>query len=133
MAATVSDADFSEYLDTIRRFTNEKLKPVELEIEDDGKIPEPIVQQMRELKHAGMVLGDLILGINHRQLPLDGHLLGGSRHTPNDDQWQKQCHGRHDQESHVAFRLLLIVQPKSSLVRRQLPPPVVSWSGTRIQ
>jgi len=56
MSTPVSDADFEEYLETIRRFTNEKLKPAELQIDDDGGIPEPIVQQMRELGLFGMTI-----------------------------------------------------------------------------
>lgn len=56
MTSSVSEADFAEYLETIRRFTNEKLKPVELQIDDDGEIPEPIVQQMRELGLFGMTI-----------------------------------------------------------------------------
>lgn len=56
MTTSVSDADFEEYLETIRRFTNEKLKPAELQIDDDGGIPEPIVQQMRELGLFGMTI-----------------------------------------------------------------------------
>jgi len=56
MTSVVSETDFTEYLDTIRRFTNEKLKPIELEVEDEGSIPEPVVQQMRELGLFGMTL-----------------------------------------------------------------------------
>lgn len=56
MSTTVSEADFEEYLETVRRFTNEKLKPAELQIDDDGGIPEPIVQQMRELGLFGMTI-----------------------------------------------------------------------------
>ena len=56
MTTPVSEADFSEYLDTIRRFTNEKLKPIELQVDDDGGIPEPVVQQMRELGLFGMTI-----------------------------------------------------------------------------
>lgn len=56
MPSAVSDEDFAEYLDTIRRFTNEKLKPAELQIEEDGGIPEPITQQMRELGLFGMTI-----------------------------------------------------------------------------
>lgn len=56
MSTPVSEADFEEYLETIRRFTNEKLKPAELQIDDEGGIPEPIVQQMRELGLFGMTI-----------------------------------------------------------------------------
>ncbi len=56
MSTPVSDTDFAEYLDTIRRFTDEKLKPAELAIDNDGEIPEPIVQQMRELGLFGMTI-----------------------------------------------------------------------------
>jgi acyl-CoA dehydrogenase len=56
MTTPVSETDFAEYLETIRRFTNEKLKPAELQIDDDGEIPESIVQQMRELGLFGMTI-----------------------------------------------------------------------------
>ena len=56
MTSAVSETDFTEYLDTIRRFTNEKLKPIELEVEDEGCIPEPVVLQLRELGLFGMTL-----------------------------------------------------------------------------
>jgi acyl-CoA dehydrogenase len=56
MTTPVSEADFAEYLDTIRRFTNEKLKPIELLVDDEGGIPEPIVDQMRELGLFGMTI-----------------------------------------------------------------------------
>ncbi len=56
MTSPVSEADFAEFLEIIRRFTNEKLKPAELQIDDDGEIPEPIVQQMRELGLFGMTI-----------------------------------------------------------------------------
>ncbi len=56
MTTPVSETDFAEYLETIRRFTNEKLKPAELQIDDDGEIPEPIVQQMRDLGLFGMTI-----------------------------------------------------------------------------
>ena len=40
MPDNVNEADFTQFLDTIRRFTNEKLKPAELEIDDTGEILE---------------------------------------------------------------------------------------------
>ena len=56
MPTTVSETDFAEYLDTIRRFTNEKLKPIELQVDDEGGIPDPVVEQMRELGLFGMTI-----------------------------------------------------------------------------
>ena len=56
MTSPVSEEDFAEFLDIIRRFTDEKLKPIELEVDDEGGIPEPVVQQMRELGLFGMTI-----------------------------------------------------------------------------
>jgi len=56
MSDAVSEADFSEYLESIRRFTTEMLKPAELAVDDSGEIPEPIVEQMRELGLFGMTI-----------------------------------------------------------------------------
>lgn len=56
MPDTVTETDFAEYLDTIRRFTNEILKPAEIQVDDTGEIPEPIVEQMRELGLFGMTI-----------------------------------------------------------------------------
>jgi len=56
MPDIVSEADFIEFLKSIRRFTNEKLKPAEMEIDDTGEIPESIVDGMRELGLFGMTI-----------------------------------------------------------------------------
>ena len=56
MAQTVSESDFEQFLDTIRRFTREKLIPAEKGVEESGEIPPEILQQMRDLGLFGMTL-----------------------------------------------------------------------------
>ena len=56
MAAPVSDEDFQPFLDTVRRFTREKLIPAERQVEEDDAIPEEIVAEMRRLGLFGMTI-----------------------------------------------------------------------------
>ena len=56
MGQSVNDEDFAEFLETIRRFTNEKLIPAERQVEDAHAIPEEIVEQMRRLGLFGMTI-----------------------------------------------------------------------------
>ncbi|MBL4721632.1 MAG: acyl-CoA dehydrogenase family protein, partial [Alphaproteobacteria bacterium] len=56
MDQIVSESEFSQFLDTIRRFTRDKLIPAEREVDETGEIPETIVDQMRELGLFGMTL-----------------------------------------------------------------------------
>ncbi|MFT6582994.1 MAG: acyl-CoA dehydrogenase family protein [Alphaproteobacteria bacterium] len=52
----VSETEFAQFLETIRRFTREKLIPAEREVDETGEIPSDIVDQMRELGLFGMTL-----------------------------------------------------------------------------
>ena len=56
MGQTVSDQDFAEYLESIRRFTDEKLIPAERRVEDEDAVPEEIVDEMRRLGLFGMTI-----------------------------------------------------------------------------
>ncbi|MDP6390846.1 MAG: acyl-CoA dehydrogenase family protein [Alphaproteobacteria bacterium] len=56
MGQTVSDQDFAEYLESIRRFTDEKLIPAERRVEDEEAVPEEIVDEMRRLGLFGMTI-----------------------------------------------------------------------------
>tara|TARA_Y100000814_G_scaffold110497_1_gene78115 strand:+ start:317 stop:496 length:180 start_codon:yes stop_codon:yes gene_type:complete len=55
-ASTVRGEDFELYLESIRRFTNEKLIPAEHEVEEDDDVPEDIVAEMRRLGLFGMTI-----------------------------------------------------------------------------
>ena len=35
--------------DTVRRFVKNDLEPISQQVEEEGKIPEPVVQKMRDL------------------------------------------------------------------------------------
>lgn len=48
--------DFELYLDSIRRFTNEKLIPAEHQVEEEDAVPEPLVEEMRRLGLFGMTI-----------------------------------------------------------------------------
>ena len=54
--ATVSSDDFALYLDSIRRFTDDKLIPAERQVEAEDAVPEPIVAEMRRLGLFGMTI-----------------------------------------------------------------------------
>ncbi len=56
MAQAVSESDFEQFLDILRRFTREKLIPAEKEVDETGEIPTEILQQMRDLGLFGMTL-----------------------------------------------------------------------------
>ncbi len=56
MGTTVSDADFRAFLDTLRRFTREKLLPNERRVEEEDAIPDEIVEEMRRLGLFGMTI-----------------------------------------------------------------------------
>jgi acyl-CoA dehydrogenase len=60
--------DLRLMIDTVRRFVKKELEPISQQVEEEGKIPEPVVQQMRELglfglslpeKYGGLELGTL--------------------------------------------------------------------------
>ena len=52
----ISDEDFGQFLDTIRRFTNERLIPAENQVEQQDAIPEAIVSEMRRIGLFGMTI-----------------------------------------------------------------------------
>ncbi len=56
MGQAVGDQDFAEFLDSIRRFTDEKLIPAERQVEEEHAVPEEIVEQMRRLGLFGMTI-----------------------------------------------------------------------------
>ena len=56
MVQAVSDQDFPEFLGSIRRFTDEKLIPVERQVEEEHAVPEEIVEEMRRLGLFGMTI-----------------------------------------------------------------------------
>ena len=55
-AGVVTGEEFELYLDSIRRFTDEKLIPAERQVEAEDAIPEPIVAEMRRLGLFGMTV-----------------------------------------------------------------------------
>ena len=56
MGQAVGDQDFAEFLDSIRRFTDEKLIPAERQVEEEDAVPEEIVEEMRRLGLFGMTI-----------------------------------------------------------------------------
>ena len=63
-ASAVSGEDFELYLDSIRRFTNEKLIPSERQVEDEDHVPEDLVAEMRRLGLFGMTIAEEFGGLN---------------------------------------------------------------------
>ena len=63
-ASTVRGEDFELYLESIRRFTNEKLIPAEHEVEEDDDVPEDIVAEMRRLGLFGMTISEEYGGLD---------------------------------------------------------------------
>ena len=63
-ASTVRGEDFELFLESIRRFTNEKLIPAEHEVEEDDDVPEDIVAEMRRLGLFGMTISEEYGGLN---------------------------------------------------------------------
>ncbi|MDH3703886.1 MAG: acyl-CoA dehydrogenase family protein [Alphaproteobacteria bacterium] len=56
MNTPVSDDDFRQFLDSVRRFTREKLIPAERQVEAEDVVPEDIVAEMRRLGLFGMTI-----------------------------------------------------------------------------
>lgn len=56
MGQAVSGQDFAEFLESIQRFTDEKLIPAERQVEEDEAVPEEIVEEMRRLGLFGMTI-----------------------------------------------------------------------------
>ena len=48
--------DLQLMLDTVRRFVNRELEPISQQVEQQGRIPEPVVERMRELGLFGLAL-----------------------------------------------------------------------------
>ena len=63
-ASAVSGEDFELYLDSIRRFTNEKLIPSERQVEEEDYVPEDLVAEMRRLGLFGMTIAEEFGGLN---------------------------------------------------------------------
>ena len=63
-ASAVSGEDFELYLDSIRRFTNEKLIPSERQVEEEDHVPEDLVAEMRRLGLFGMTIAEEFGGLN---------------------------------------------------------------------
>lgn len=59
----VGAEDFELYLDSIRRFTDEKLIPAERQVEEEDAVPEEIVAQMRSLGLFGMTIPEVYGGL----------------------------------------------------------------------
>ncbi len=62
-ASAVSGEDFELYLDSIRRFTNEKLIPAERQVEEEDAVPEELVAEMRRLGLFGMTIPEEFGGL----------------------------------------------------------------------
>ena len=56
MGQAVSGHNFAEFLESIQRFTDEKLIPAERQVEEDEAVPEEIVEEMRRLGLFGMTI-----------------------------------------------------------------------------
>ncbi len=63
MPQTVTEADFSAYLDSVRRFTREKLIPAEHTVENEDYVPEELVAGMRQLGLFGMTIPEEFGGL----------------------------------------------------------------------
>ncbi len=62
-ANNISGEDFELYLDSIRRFTNEKLIPAERQVEEEDLVPENLVAEMRRLGLFGMTIPEELGGL----------------------------------------------------------------------
>ena len=62
-ANNISGKDFELYLDSIRRFTNEKLIPAERQVEEEDLVPENLVAEMRRLSLFGMTIPEEFGGL----------------------------------------------------------------------
>jgi acyl-CoA dehydrogenase len=56
MRHAISDDDFRQFLESVRRFTQEKLRPNERRVEETDEVPEEIVAEMRRLGLFGMTI-----------------------------------------------------------------------------
>jgi acyl-CoA dehydrogenase len=61
--SNVGDESFELYLDSIRRFTNEKLIPGEHQVEEEDAVPEHLVAEMRRLGLFGMTIPEEFGGL----------------------------------------------------------------------
>ena len=62
-ANNISGEGFELYLDSIRRFTNEKLIPAERQVEEEDLVPENLVAEMRRLGLFGMTIPEEFGGL----------------------------------------------------------------------
>jgi len=60
---SVDDDTFDQLLDTVTRFTRERLIPAEDRVEEEDEIPEEIVQEMREMGLFGLSIPEEMGGI----------------------------------------------------------------------
>jgi len=63
MQPSVSEDDFSIYLDSVRRFTREELIPAERRVDEEDRIPGDIVAEMRRLGFFGMTIPEAYGGL----------------------------------------------------------------------
>ena len=63
MQPSVSEDDFSIYLDSVRRFTREELIPAERRVDEEDRIPDDIVAEMRRLGFFGMTIPEAYGGL----------------------------------------------------------------------
>ncbi len=59
----MTDTGFDDFLDRVRRFTEERLKPNELRLERENRIPEELVQEMREIGLFGISIPERYGGL----------------------------------------------------------------------
>lgn len=63
-SSAVRGEDFELYLESIRRFTDEKLIPAEHQVEEEDHVPETLVAEMRRLGLFGMTISEEYGGLN---------------------------------------------------------------------
>ena len=62
-AGAISSEDFELYLESIRRFTSDKLIPAERRVEEEDAVPEELVVEMRHLGMFGMTIPEIYGGL----------------------------------------------------------------------
>ncbi len=63
-ASAVKGEDFELYLESIRRFTDEKLIPSEHQVEEEDNVPDDLLAEMRHLGLFGMTISEEYGGLN---------------------------------------------------------------------
>ncbi len=62
-SGAVGVEDFELYLESIRRFTSDKLIPAERRVEEDDAVPEELVAEMQHLGLFGMTIPETYGGL----------------------------------------------------------------------